>query len=252
MKTYLSVVIPCYNEEENLKRGVLKEVYDFLEGQKYSWEVIISDDGSSDDSLEIVSDFVKKHRGFRVLKNKHGGKPWAVWKGIKAARGEIVLFTDMDQSTPIGELKKILPWFDKGHNVVIGSRGLKREGFPLIRQIMSRAFRSLRGLILLADIDDTQCGFKAFKTEVARKVFPKLQFFQTADHEVKGWRVSAFDVELLFISQKHGHKIKEVEVDWKDRDVAGGKQKNFLKESGEMAKELIRVRLNDLRGGYDS
>jgi len=251
MKKDLSVVIPCYNEEENLRRGVLKEVCDFLKSQKYSWEVIVSDDGSSDSSLGIVSDFVKKHHGFRVLKNKHGGKPWAVWKGIKAAKGKIVLFTDMDQSTPIRELKKILPWFDRGYDVVIGSRGLKREGFPLIRQIMSTVFRFLRGLILLPNINDTQCGFKAFKIKVAQKVFPKLQFFQGASETVKGWRVSAFDVELLFISQKYGHRIKEVEVDWKDRDVSEEKQKNFLKESKEMAKELIRVRLNDLGGKYE-
>jgi glycosyltransferase involved in cell wall biosynthesis len=81
MKTYLSIVIPCFNEEDNLKKGVLKEVYDFLKKQKYTWEVIISDDGSTDGSKKLVETFVKKHKGFRFLKNKHGGKPWAVWQG---------------------------------------------------------------------------------------------------------------------------------------------------------------------------
>lgn len=128
-KAKLSVVIPCYNEEANLKRKVLQEVYDYLKKQKYFWEVVVSDDGSTDNSLEIASDFAKKHKGFRVLKNRHGGKPWAVWKGIKAAKGEIVLFTDMDQSAPLKELGKLLPWFKKGYDIVIGSRGLTREGF---------------------------------------------------------------------------------------------------------------------------
>jgi len=101
-KPLLSVVIPCYNEEANLERGVLNQVRDYLEKQSYSWEVIISDDGSADNSKNLVKKFVDKHPGFILLKNQHGGKPYAVWQGIKKARGEIVLFTDMDQSTPIG------------------------------------------------------------------------------------------------------------------------------------------------------
>lgn len=96
MKTYLSVVIPCYNEEENLQGGVLLGVYRYLKKQKFGWEVIISDDGSTDDSLKLIRRFAKQHEGFRVLKNKHGGKPWAVFKGIQVARGKVILFTDMD------------------------------------------------------------------------------------------------------------------------------------------------------------
>ena len=248
---FLSIIIPCYNEEENLKRGVLNEVYGFLKNQKYSWEAIVSDDGSSDNSFKIASGFVGKHRNFRILKNKHGGKPWAVWKGIRAAKGKIVLFTDMDQSTPITELKKILPWFDKKYDVVIGSRGRERKGFPLKRQLMSKIFRFLRGLILLPDINDTQCGFKALKTKVAREIFPKLQFFQEINKKVRGWRVSAFDVELLFIAQKRGYKIKEVTVSWSDEDISQRKEKMFLKESIEMAKEILRVKINDLLNKYD-
>lgn len=247
----LSVVIPCYNEEENLNRGVLSEVWSYLKGQQYSWEVIISDDGSSDNSLEIATNFAKKHQGFRVLKNRHGGKPWAVWKGIEATKGEIVLFTDMDQSTPIKEAEKLLPWFEKGFDIVIGSRGRTRKDAPWLRKIMALSFLTARRALLLRNIIDTQCGFKALKREAALKVFPKLQFFQEWDKEIRGWRVSAFDVELLFIAQKMGYRIKEVEVDWQDRDVAQGKQKNFIKESKEMAKEILRVKINDLLRKYD-
>ncbi len=250
-RIYLSVIIPCYNEAENLKRGVLEEVWQYLERQDYPWEVIISDDGSSDNSLELISAFAKNHSGFCFLKNKHGGKPWAVWKGIEAAKGEIIAFADMDQSTPIKELGKILPYFAQDYEIVIGSRGLKRTGFSILRRLGSVIFRVLRGIFLLAKIDDTQCGFKAFKGEVAKKIFPRLQFFQEINRAVKGWRVSAFDVELLFIAQKWGYKIKEVVVDWKDRDIAKGKQRKFVKESKEMAKEILRVRINDLKGKYE-
>jgi len=248
---FLSIIIPCYNEEENLERGVLDEVYGFLKDQKYSWEAIVSDDGSSDNSFKIVSDFVEKHRNFKILKNEHGGKPLAIWNGIKVAKGKYILFTDMDQSTPIRESKKILPWFNKKYDVVIGSRGLERKGFPLTRRLMSKIFRFLRGLILLPNINDTQCGFKAFKTRVAREIFPKLQFFQEINKKVRGWRVSAFDVELLFIAQKRGYKIKEVTVSWRDEDISQKKEKKFLKESIEMAKEILRVKINDLLNKYD-
>jgi len=88
MKTYLSVIIPCYNEKENLQRGVLLGVYRYLKEQKFSWEVIISDDGSTDGSLKLIKRFAKQHKGFRVLENKHGGKPWAVFKGTQVARGQ--------------------------------------------------------------------------------------------------------------------------------------------------------------------
>jgi len=249
-KIKLSVVIPCYNEEDNLKRGALNEVWDYLSKQRYSWEVIVSDDGSSDESLALAMNFAKNHSGFRVLKNKHGGKPWAVWKGIAAARGELVLFTDMDQSTPIGEIKKLLPWFAKGFKVVIGSRGKTRRNAPLVRKIMALAFSGARRIFLLRDIKDTQCGFKALEREAAMDIFPKLQFFRQKKDKVRGWRVSAFDVEMLFIAQKLGYKIKEVEIEWNDRDVAQDKGKNFIRESWAMVKEIVRIKLGDLRGRY--
>ena len=129
MKPYLSVVIPMYNEEKNLKKGVLFEVEDFLKRQSYSSEVIISDDESTDNSLVLAEEFVKSHSRFKLLKNKHGGKPFAIRSGVMTAGGEICLFVDMDQSTPIKEVEKLLGFYEKGFSVVIGSRGAKREGF---------------------------------------------------------------------------------------------------------------------------
>lgn len=249
----ISIVIPCYNEENNLKRGVLSEVYDFLKTQQIDWEVIVCNDESTDNSLKLIQEFVSKHQGFRCLDLPHGGKPSAVWGGIKEAKYPIVLFTDMDQSTPLKELTKLMPYFDQGYDVVIGSRGIDRQGASLVRKIMARGFLLGRRLFLLRSIIDTQCGFKAFKTDLAKKLFPELQFFKDKS-EKKGWRVSAFDVELLFMTQKWGYKIKEVLVNWKDEDSSttkGDDATRFKKESKQMLQEIIRVKRNDLRGLYD-
>jgi dolichyl-phosphate beta-glucosyltransferase len=250
MKTKLSIVIPNFNEKENLDRGVLDQVHGYLKTVKYSWEVLISDDGSTDGSKEIAEKFSRVHQGFRVLPNPHGGKAKAVWAGIKAAKGDYVLFTDMDQSTPLKEVEKLLPWFDRGYDVVFGSRGKARANFPWYRQLTSWGFRMVRGLFLLRDVVDTQCGFKAFKTSIAKNIFPKLSVLHPKK-ESTGWTVSAFDVELLFLAEKYGSKLKEVDVSWQDEDVATNKDKRFLKESADMLKQILQVKLNDIKGIYD-
>ena len=134
MQPYLSVIIPCYNEKENLERGVLDEVAEFLEKQDYDYEVIVSDDASTDESRELVKKFVDNHPKFRLLENEHGGKAWALRHGLKEAKGEFVLFTDMDQSTPIEEVKKLLSKTKNGFQVVVGSRGKARENSSLLRK----------------------------------------------------------------------------------------------------------------------
>jgi len=246
----LSIVIPNFNEKENLDRGVLEEVYNYLKKVRYNYEVLISDDGSTDGSKEIAEKFARSHQGFRVLPNPHGGKAKAVYAGIKAAKGEIVLFTDMDQSTPLKEVEKLLPWFDEGFDVVFGSRGKARENFPWYRQLTSWGFRVVRGIFLLRHVVDTQCGFKAFKTTVAKKLFPLLSVLRDQKQST-GWTVSAFDVELLFLAEKYNHHLKEVDVAWKDEDVATNKDKRFIKESTDMLKQILQVKKNDLQGKYD-
>lgn len=249
-KIYLSIVIPCYNEEKNLKRGVLDQIDEYLRKQKYVWEVIISDDGSTDGSLDFLKKYCRQHQEFRLLENPHGGKVFALKSGVELAKGEIILTTDMDQSAPIAELDKLLPFFKKGYQVVIGSRGQERKGFSLLRRLGSAVFRFFRQKLLLKEIVDTQCGFKAYQQKAAKDLFPRLLIFKKAQ-KVKGWRVGAFDVELLFIAQKKGYRIAEVTVKWKDEDIAQGKQRKYFKESKQMLQEILQVKLNDLRGFYD-
>lgn len=253
-KIFLSVVIPSYNETENLKRGVLEEVKSYLSKQKYSWEVIISDDGSPDQqSRTLARDFCDRNKDFVFLENDHAGKPFAVWSGIKKTRGGIVLFTDMDQSTPIFEVEKMLPLFDQGFDIVIGSRGMERKKFSLFRRLASMIFREFRRSLLLTEIIDTQAGFKAFRTEVAKEIFPLLQVIRSNKSKTSGWKVTSFDVELLVAAETRGYKIAEVPIFWEDRDVSKGKSRGtgkFVQESVDMVKEIIRVKINDLRGYY--
>ncbi len=251
----LSIVIPCYNEQRNLERGVLEEVHGYLATRTYRWEAIIVNDESTDDSRLLLERFTDEKPGFSLVDIPHGGKPAAVWAGIQRARGEIVLFTDMDQSTPLSEIEKLLPWYAKGYDVVIGSRGVEREGFSIVRRLGSVVFRSLRRLFLLRDISDTQCGFKSCRREAAVEVFPRLQFFKQQDQPA-GWKVSAYDVELLHLLEKAGYALKEVEVEWENRDQSDTKDQTgalgrYLRESIEMTREVLRVRRNELKGLYD-
>lgn len=254
-KPYLSVVIPSYNETENLRRGVLDEVNNFLKEQRYDWEVVISDDGSTDsESISLAKSYCASNTRFKFLENIHAGKPFAVWAGIQSTQGEIVLFTDMDQSTPISEIDKLLPYFGKGYDVVIGSRGSQRKNVSIFRLIASKIFIGLRKSMLLRQIADTQAGFKSFKGSVAKEVFPLLQVISGEGRIAKGWKVTSFDVELLVVTEKRGYKIAEVPVDWEDRDVSTKKSRGtikFIKESIDMAKEIFRVKFNLFKGFYD-
>jgi len=251
----ISVIIPCYNEQKNLERGVLDEVYQYLEGQALPWEVVIVNDESTDNSKSLIERFIQDLGNFSLFDIPHGGKPAAIWEGIQRASGEAVLLTDMDQSTPIQELDKLLPWYKQRFDVVIGSRQTMREGSSLLRQIGSVIFLSLRRLILLRDITDTQCGFKLCRRQVALEIFPHLEFLREEERPA-GWKVTAFDVEFLYLVERAGYRIKEVLVHWRNRDESDtkgqqGELSRYVHESINMAREVTRVKLNQLRGVYD-
>ena len=233
----------------------MTEVEAYLKGLPFEWEVIVVDDGSTDRSLAFVEAFVCDRRGFSLIAVEHAGKPRAIWAGIQQARGEIILFTDMDQSTPIQELDRLLPWYQQDYHVVIGSRGMRRSGTTPVRKLGSVLFLSLRQLILLPRIHDTQCGFKSCRRQVALEVFPKLQALKAGETPA-GWKVTAYDVELLYLMERAGYRIKEVKVEWRNRDHSitkrdGLSNSSYLNKSVEMAREVLRVKLNQLKGVYD-
>lgn len=226
MRPYLSVVIPAYNEEENIKKGAAKEVLNYLRKQKYLWEVIFVDDGSQDETGKLLAKIAKKYssapagQAVRLIKNPHQGKAATVITGMLAAKGAIVLFTDMDQATPINQLEKFFPYFEnqlpdgsKGYDVVIGSRK-GRHGAPLIRKLMAYGFAFLRNLLLGLPFSDTQCGFKAFKREAVAKIFPNLKIYGRKKRIVGAAVTAGFDIEVLYLAKKLGLKTAEVPVEW--------------------------------------
>lgn len=245
---YLSVIIPAYNEETNIRLGSLVQVERYLTKQLYSWEVILVDDGSTDATSKLLDSFIKTNRGFRVIHNQHQGKAESVISGMLAGRGAIIAFSDLDGATPIRELANILPWFDKGYDIVIGSRNSKREGAPLLRLIMARGFMFLRSVILgLNGITDTQCGFKGFKKNIAQEIFGKLALYGKR-RAVKGSSVTAgFDIELLYLAKKLGYNIKEVPVEWHYVET---RRVNPLKDSWQGLLDIMKIRVNAFKGAY--
>lgn len=245
---HLSVIIPAYNEEPNFQKGTIDQVPKYLEKQDYSYEIIIVDDGSDDSTAKLADALAKKHKNVRVIKNPHQGKAETVKTGVQKAGGDLVLFTDFDQATPISEIEKLLPFFPE-YDIVIGSRqlpGAKREKEPFYRHFMGLVFNRIVQVIAVRGIWDTQAGFKCFKGSVAKELFAKLKVYGRSQL-VKGALVTAFDVELLFLAIKSGYKIKEVPIIW--HHVATSRV-NPLKDSLRMFRDVVKVRLNDIRGVY--
>lgn len=244
---FLSVVIPAYNEEKNLKKGALVEVVNFLNKQPYLWEIIVVDDGSVDETIEFVKKLVKGQENITLIKNPHQGKAVTVITGMLQAKGQIILFTDMDQATPITQIDKLLPKFEDGFDIAIGSRR-GRKGAPLTRKLMANSFSLLRGLFLGLPFFDTQCGFKAFRQEVAQNIFHRLKIYNQRK-VIQGSAVTAgFDIETLFLARKLGYKVAEVPVDWNYQTTG---RVNPIKDSIAGLKGLLKVRLNGWRGEYD-
>ncbi|MBI4157478.1 glycosyltransferase family 2 protein [Candidatus Woesebacteria bacterium] len=249
----LSVVIPAYNEVKSLKKGVLNEVFDYLSKQKFAWEVLLVDDGSTDATLKLLGNFAAKHQEFRVLAEPHRGKGGTVIAGMLKARGGVVLFADMDQATPISEVEKFLPKFNEGYDIVIASRA-GREGAPVIRKLMAYGFAVLRTLVLRLPYRDTQCGFKAFNRQAARKIFKRMKIFTPIKSgfsekvRASGSSVSAgFDLEILYLARKLKLRVKEVPIIWHHQE---GTKVNPLKDSWEGLRDLLKVRINAILGRY--
>jgi glycosyltransferase involved in cell wall biosynthesis len=239
-KIFLSVVIPAYNEEKRLPKTIV-EIFDYLSKKNFSFEVIVVNDGSKDKTSEVVKELMKKYSKLELIDNKENkGKGAVVRQGMLKARGEIRIFSDADHSTPISEIEKFIPEFEKGADVVIGSREIKGAILdppqPLFRRFVGEGFKILRKIIVgLWSIQDTQCGFKCFRAEVVEKVFPKCKIDRFA-----------FDPEILILAKKTGYKIKEVPVYWRNDPDSKVKFKSIF----NMAKDLLRIRMNLILGKY--
>lgn len=242
----LSVVIPAYNEAKNIKSGVLDEVMAYLKSVDYTYEVLIVDDGSTDATRELVRKFIKNKNSWQLVENPHGGKAFTVMTGLLAAKGDVALFTDMDQATPISEVEKFFPKFDEGCDIVIGSRH-GRRGAPLVRKLSAWGFSIFRNIILGLPFSDTQCGFKAFNKKSKDTIFLKIKGEWGVLH-FKGGAVNAgFDVEVLYLAKKLGFKIAEVDVEWK---YVGTERVQVIKDAAAAIYDMLRIRWNDLIGKY--
>jgi glycosyltransferase involved in cell wall biosynthesis len=249
MSSFLSIVIPAYNEEKRIGRS-LDEILRFLEAQTYRAEVIVVDDGSTDDTAKQVSDRMSRYNDagheLRVLINTpNRGKGYSVKRGLTNARGEILLFTDADLSSPIDEAPKLINPIAEGRaDVVFGSRALRPELIgvhqPRMRELGGAIFNLCMRTITGLKFKDTQCGFKAFRREAALPVFvlQRIERF-------------GFDPEVLYIARKQGNRLLEVPVVW-DHSEGGELQSklNYVRDSINMFADLIRIRMNDLAGRY--
>ena len=246
--TYLSVVIPAFNEVDNFHHGKLKEVDDYLAKQNYSWEVIVVDDGSTDNTSSLVSNWVKTKKNWYFIQNTHYGKAKTVSTGMLKARGHIRLFTDFDQATPISEVKQVIKKVNAGYQVIIGSReiaGASRHQEPLLRHLMGRVFNLLVQIIAVRKIKDTQCGFKAFTNIATIDLFNRLVVYK--NHRAKDAYMGAFDVELIFLARKSGYKITQIPVKWK---YVESTRVNPAKDSIRMLTDIFKIRMAYLLGKY--
>ena len=245
-KPYLSVIIPAYNEAANIARGVLDEVVSYLKTQKYSWELILVNDGSSDNTIVLLNKFATGKPQVKIIDNPHQGKAATVIAGALAAAGDVVLFSDMDQATPITETSKLLSHIESGNQIVIGSRA-NRKGAPLFRQILAYGMVIIRAVILRLPFKDTQCGFKAFTREAAQKIFSVMTMVHPPG-PIKGPAVDpGFDVELLFLGRKMGFKIAEIPVAWHYQET---RRVRFMYDAIAGFKGLLLVRYRSLLNIY--
>ena len=237
----ISIVIPAYNESARIE-SALGRVLDCVRAREWDAEVLVVDDGSSDDTAEIVQRWMADYPELQLFENPgNRGKGYSVRNGLLQAAGDIVMFTDADLSAPIEEAERLFATLHAGADVAIGSRWRDKQRQtrhqPLYRRFFGRCYNALTRVVMGLPYKDTQCGFKAFRRTAARCIFP----LQT----IERW---GFDPEILFIAQKLDFRIVEVPVTWGHDERS---RISYLRDGSQMLKEMVEIRSNSVRGRYD-
>lgn len=238
MKPFLSIIIPAHNEALRLP-GTLRRIQEFLQSQAYSAEVIVVENGSQDDTAGVVEAMTSTFPGLRLLREPRAGKGRAVRRGMLESSGEYRFMCDADLSMPIEELPRFLPPTLEPCDIAIASReapGAARYHEPFYRHWLGRGFNLLVRVLAVPGIHDTQCGFKAFRGEVAEDLFSVQRF--------DGW---TFDVEILFIARRRGYRIQEIATAWTH---IPGSRVHVVRDSVAMFVDLFRLRRNWALGRY--
>jgi glycosyltransferase involved in cell wall biosynthesis len=235
-----SIILPAYNEGVRIA-GTLEKILAYCKKRGWDAEVLVVNDGSTDNTCEIVRSYAARNPTLRLINNPgNRGKGYSVRNGMVRAHGDILLFSDADLSSPIEEADKLFAAIEDGADIAIGSRWLKPElqaqRQPLLRQILGRIFNLALRIILGLNFKDTQCGFKAFSRRAAEAIFPLQQ--------IERW---GFDPEILYLAKKFGFVIREAPVIWSHRE---GTRINPLRDGMRMFAEVLRIRRNALRGKY--
>lgn len=239
--TSYSIILPAYNESERLTTS-LPKVLEYVSQRQLDAEIIVVNDGSKDDTADIVREFAALHPSVRLLENPgNRGKGYSVRNGMLHAHGDVLLFSDTDLSSPITEADKLFAAISGGADVAIGSRWLRRElqteRQPLHRQLYGRMFNLFLRALLGLNFRDTQCGFKAFTRQAAHIIFSRQQ--------VERW---GFDPEILFLAQKFKLSTVEVPVKWAHDHRS---KVNPLRDGLRMGTEVLQVRWNEIRRKYE-
>jgi glycosyltransferase involved in cell wall biosynthesis len=240
---FLSIIIPAYNEERRLP-GTLEQVVGFLREQPYTSEILIVDNASQDRTYEIAQAYARtlgaSNLPVLAIQEQKRGKGAAVRKGMLEAGGQYRFMCDADLSMPITEINRFLPPELNDFDIAIASResaGARRYGEPAYRHLVGRLFNTLIRVLALPSLQDTQCGFKCFRSEVACQLFPQMT--------IQGW---SFDVEILFIARKYGYRIVEIPIPWyynPDSHI------RVLRDSFQMALDIVKIRLNRIANKYE-
>jgi glycosyltransferase involved in cell wall biosynthesis len=239
-KPFLSIIIPAYNEAGRLPAS-LRRINAFLSTQPFEAEVLVVENGSTDGTFDVIQSMQDEIHGLKVRHEDTRGKGWAVKQGMLAASGEHRFICDADLSMPIEEITRFLPPALDDIPIAIASReapGAVRYDEPASRHLIGRVFNWLVRVLLLHGLQDTQCGFKCFRADVAEQVFPLVT--------ISGW---TFDVEALFIARRMGYPVVEVPIPWY---YDANSKVRVGRDALQMGADLLRIRWNALRGRYST